>query len=52
MMGYYIFVETAIVAAGLNGMVLGSLGFMGIIFAFIGIGILYLAMKPVWNNIK
>jgi len=53
--GFYIIIVMAIFTASLNGMLLGSVGVGGtimVIIGVIGVGILYLAMKSVWNNFK
>lgn len=50
--GFYIIIATAIIATSLNGMLLGALGVGSSIFAIVGVGILYFAMKPVWQNFK
>lgn len=51
-MGFYIIIGTAIIVASLNGMILGAAGMIASIFAVVGVVILYLAMKPVWQNFK
>lgn len=51
-MGFYLVIGTAIVVASLNGMLLGVAGIFTSIFALVGVGILYLAMKPAWQNFK
>lgn len=51
-MGFYMIIASAIIVASLNGMVLGVAGIGASVFALIGVGILYLAMKPVWQNFK
>lgn len=51
-MGFYIYTACAILVASINGMILGILGVGGSIFAMIGVGVLYLAMKPVWKQFK
>lgn len=51
-MGFYIIIGSTIIAASLNGIILGVLGFVASIMAIVGIVILYLAMKPVWQNFK
>lgn len=51
-LGLFIMIASAIIAASLNGMILGPAGIGASIFAIIGVGILYLAMKPVWSNFK
>lgn len=51
-MGFFLIIGTAIIVASLNGMILGAAGLVASIFAIIGVGILYLAMKPVWQNFK
>lgn len=50
-LGFYIIVASQIFAAIL-GMVLGTGGIIVVVFAAISVGILYLAMKPVWQNFK
>lgn len=51
-MGFYIIIALAIIVASLNGMLLGIAGVFASLFALIGVGVLYLAMKPVWQNFK
>lgn len=51
-MGFYIIIGTAIIVASLNGMILGVAGMITSVFAVVGVVILYLAMKPVWQNFK
>ena len=51
-LGFYLIIVSAIIAASLNGMILGVAGVGASIFTIIGVGILYLAMKPVWQNFK
>lgn len=51
-MGFYILIALAIIVASLNGMLLGIAGVFASLFSLIGVGILYLAMKPVWQNFK
>ncbi len=51
--GLYLNIGLAIVGLLINIFLFGpQLGVMSVIFALIGIGILYLAMKPVWKNFK
>jgi hypothetical protein len=50
MLGFYLIIGAAIVAVVLNIAILGVLGLTGVIGAVIGVGILYLAMRPVWQN--
>lgn len=51
-MGFYLAVGIAVLASLMNIVVLGTLGSVSIIGAAVGVGILYLAMKPVWKNFK
>ena len=51
-MGFYLIIASAVIIASLNGMILGVAGIGSSVFAVIGIGILYLAMKPAWQNFK
>lgn len=51
-LGFYLVVAIAIIVASLNGFVIGILGVTATLFPLLGIGILYLAMKPVWDNFK
>lgn len=51
-MGFYMFIASAIIAASVNGAILGAAGVGTSLFGVIGIAILYLAMKPVWQNFK
>jgi hypothetical protein len=51
-LGFYMIIASTVVVASINGMILGSLGVAATVFALIGIGILYLAMRPVWNSFK
>jgi hypothetical protein len=51
-MGFYLVIAAALLVASVNGAILGILGLAGSLSALIGIGILYLAMKPVWQNFK
>ena len=50
--GFYLLIASAIIVASINGVILGPIGIGGSIFALVGVGILYLAMKPVWQNFK
>lgn len=51
-MGFYIIIGIAIIIASLNGMILGAVGIVASVMAIVGVAILYLAMKPVWQNFK
>jgi hypothetical protein len=51
-LGFYIFIGIAVIIAAMNGMIMGVAGVGSSVFALVGIGILYLAMKPVWNEFK
>ena len=50
--GFYLIAASALIVASINGAILGGMGIVSSIGALIGIGILYLAMKPVWKNFK
>lgn len=50
--GFYMVVGSAILVAAINGTLLGVAGISGAVGAIIGLGILYLAMKPVWKSFK
>lgn len=50
--GLYVFFATGMIAASLNGMILGAIGVGTSIFSIIGVVILYLAMRPVWQAFK
>ena len=51
-LGFYLIIASAVIVAAINGAILGPIGIGSSIFAVIGVGILYLAMKPVWQNFK
>lgn len=51
-LGFYIVVGITVLSVVVNFAVMGVLGAMSIVFGLVGIGILYLAMKPVWSNFK
>lgn len=48
--GFYVIVANSIVSIVINVALLGSLGIISVVFGVIGIGILYLAMRPVWQQ--
>lgn len=50
-LGFYLIIASSVIAVLLNGMI-GLGGIVTIIFTLAGVGILYLAMKPVWQNFK
>lgn len=51
-LGFYLVIASSIISVLLNGAISGLVGIVAIIFALAGVGILYLAMKPVWQNFK
>ena len=48
--GFYVLVANTIVTAVLNIALLGSLGIITVFFGLIEMSILYLAMRPVWQQ--
>jgi hypothetical protein len=48
--GFYLIAAGALVVAVLNVAILGAAGIGGIILGLVGVGILYLAMRPVWEQ--
>lgn len=50
--GFYIVVGLAIIAASINGAIFGLLGVGLSVVGILGVLILFLAMKPVWNKFK
>lgn len=50
--GFYLVVASAIIAAVLNVITLGAIGIGAIIIGLVGIGILYLAMRPAWQQFQ
>ena len=50
--GFYLLIASAIIVASINGMILGPISIGASISALVGVGILYLAMKPIWKNFK
>ena len=50
--GFYLIVGCAIIAAIVNIYALGVSGVIGVIFGLAGVGILYLAMRPAWEQFK
>lgn len=50
--GFYLIIISAVVVASINGTILGIVGLFSSFGALIGLGILYLAMKPVWKSFK
>lgn len=51
-MGFNLAIGIAVLASVVNFMIMGSLGIISVVFAIVGVVILYLAMKPVWKNFK
>src|SRR6266851_1719113 len=51
-LGFYLIIGAAAVAVVVNVLTLGLLGLVGILGAVIGVGILYLAMRPAWANFR
>ena len=51
-MGFYLVVVLSVVVSAVNLLYLGLAGIFAVVTGFIGVGILYLAMKPVWQNFK
>ena len=50
--GFYLIILSAVVVASVNGNILGIVGLFSSLSALVGLGILYLAMKPVWKSFK
>jgi hypothetical protein len=50
--GFYLIIASAIIVASINGMTFGVLGLGASLSALLGIGILYLAMRPAWQSFK
>ena len=51
-MGFYMVAGFALVASLLNIMIMGGAGIVSTVIGFVGVGILYWAMKPVWGQFK
>ena len=49
-MGFYLIAADALVVAVVNGVTLGAGGIGGILFGLVGVGVLCLAMRPVWKQ--
>jgi hypothetical protein len=45
-------VVVSVLVASINGAILGAAGIGSAVGALIGLGIIYLAMKPVWKSFK
>lgn len=50
--GFYLVLLVALFSAAINGMLLGVIGLGATVFAALGVLILYLVMRPVWQNFK